>query len=79
MRVYVWCVVTTLALAVLATGEASAAKKKTPAQKQIIKAYDRNHDGKLGRYEKAAAMPAIAAMREQRALRRNAAVLQGIQ
>jgi hypothetical protein len=55
----------------------SEAKKTSPKQK-LLNQFDANKDGKLGRNEKIAARPSRAAMRQKRALRRNAAVANGI-
>jgi hypothetical protein len=72
-------VLVALILASFSVSEAADKLKKGSPKAAILKQYDFNKDGKLGRKEQAAALPAIAQMREQRAMRRNARVLQSIQ
>jgi hypothetical protein len=59
-------------------GDSSAADKGSKSKKPLVQMYDANGNGKLGPNEKIAARPARAQMRVGRALRRNAAVINGI-
>ena len=46
-----------------------------PTQKQLLKMFDKNGDGKLSNKEKATKRMYVAKLREQKALNRNAAAL----
>lgn len=65
-------------LGVAVIAEASPSERPSTPKQAIKQQYDYNGNGKLGRMEKAAARPAQAQLRQQRALRRNARAIRGI-
>lgn len=65
-----------LSLAVAAhAADTKNGSQSNPTQKQLLKMFDKNGDGKLSAKEKATKRMYIAKLREQKALNRNAAAL----